>query len=85
METINERTPPQTDAEKAAAPLAEQNPPSQPAPAMVRLRCTMPNASSNIDDVEFAPAEDGNGLISAPVTAKAARRFLKFAWFSIVE
>lgn len=41
------------------------------------IRCTRPNASGLISGVVFAPASDGRGMLSEPVDAETAARFLR--------
>lgn len=51
---------------------------------MAKVICRLPNASSNIDGIEFQPHPDGNGMVSADISDEQAARFLSIPGYEAV-
>ena len=52
---------------------------------MPKVICTRPNASLNINGVNFTPTEDGRGVISEEISGDAAELFLSIEGYELAE
>ena len=52
---------------------------------MPKVICTRPNASLNINGVNFTPTEDGRGVISEEISDDAAELFLSIEGYELAE
>lgn len=52
---------------------------------MPKVICTRPNASLNINGVNFTPAEDGRGVVSEEIGDEAAELFLSIEGYELAE
>lgn len=52
---------------------------------MPKVICTRPNASLNINGVNFTPTEDGGGVISDEISAEEAELFLSIDGYHAAE
>ena len=52
---------------------------------MPKVICTRPNASLNINGVNFTPTEDGRGVISEEISDDTAELFLSIEGYELAE
>ncbi len=52
---------------------------------MPKVICTRPNASLNINGVNFTPTEDGTGVLSDEISDDAAELFLSIPGYELAE
>ena len=52
---------------------------------MPKVICTRPNASLNINGVNFTPTEDGRGVVSDEISDDAAELFLSIEGYELAE
>lgn len=52
---------------------------------MPKVICTRPNASLNINGVNFTPTEDGRGVVSDEISDDAAELFLSIEGYELSE